>query len=125
MIQYRNSGELRLYNGGTSTAQMIYRDANADLTENIKVAIKYGTTTGSYKVYINGFSQTIESAFVATAMSGLDEFKFEYATSGNNFYGKTKQVMTFKTALTDSEIETLTSWDSFSAMAKGQQYTIE
>jgi len=33
--------------------------------------------------------------------------------------------MTFKTALTDSELETLTSWDSFTAMAKGQLYTIE
>jgi hypothetical protein len=116
---------LRLYNSGTSTAQMIYRDANADLTENIKVAIKYGTTTGSYKVYINGFSETIEGAFVATAMSGLDELKFEYATSGNNFYGKTKQLMTFKTALSDSDLEDLTSWDSFNEMAKGQLYKIE
>jgi hypothetical protein len=125
MIQYRNSGELRLYNGGTSTAQMIYRDANADLTENIKVAIKYGTTTGSYKVYINGFSETIEGAFVATAMSGLDELKFEYALGGNNFYGNTKQIMTFNEALTDSELEQVTSWTSFSEMAKGQLYTIE
>ncbi len=90
MIQYRNSGELRLYNGGTSTAQIIYRDSGADLTENIKVTVKYGTTTGSYKVYINGFSKTIEGAFVATAMSGLDELKFEYASGSNNFYGKTK-----------------------------------
>jgi len=125
MIQYRNSGELRLYNGGTSTAQMIYRDASADLTENIKLAIKYGTTTGSYKVYINGFSETIEGAFVATAMSGLDELKFEYALGGNNFYGKTKQLMVFNEALTDSELEQVTSWTSFSEMAKGQLYTIE
>ena len=125
MIQYRNSGELRLYNGGTSTAQMIYRDSGADLTENVKVAIKYGTTTGSYKVYINGFSETIEGAFVATAMSGLDELKFSYATSGNSFYGNTKQLMTFNEALTDSELEQVTSWTSFGEMAKGQLYTIE
>jgi hypothetical protein len=109
MIQYRNVGELRLYNGGTSTAQMIYRDAGADLTENIKLAIKYGTSTSDYKVYINGVSQSIEGAFVATSMSGLDELKFEYAVSGNNFYGKVKQLMVFKTALSDSELETLSS----------------
>jgi hypothetical protein len=125
MIQYRNNGELRLYNGGFSTPEMIYRDANAHATENIKVAIKYGTTTGSYKVYINGFSETIEGAFVATAMSGLDELKFEYALGGNNFYGNTKQIMTFNEALTDSELEQVTSWTSFSEMAKGQLYTIE
>jgi hypothetical protein len=122
MIQYRNNGELRLYNGGFSTPEMIYRDANAHATENIKVAIKYGTTTGSYKVYINGFSETIEGAFVATAMSGLDELKFEYALGGNNFYGNTKQIMTFNEALTDSELEQVTSWTSFSEMAKGQLY---
>ncbi len=109
MIQYRNSGELRLFNGGTSTAQIIYRDATADLTENIKLAIKYGTTTGSYKVYINGYSKTIASAFVATAMSGLDELKFEFVSGSNNFYGKVKQLMVFKTALSDSELEELTS----------------
>jgi hypothetical protein len=126
MILYKNNGELVLYNGGTSTAQTIYRDADADLTKNIKLAIKYGTTTGSYKVYINGFSQTLLGSFVATAMSGLSKLQFTYATSsGNAFYGKTKQLMTFNEALTDSELEQVTSWTSFGEMAKGQLYTIE
>ena len=44
---------------------------------------------------------------------------------GDPLLWKTKQLSTFKTALTDSELETLTSWDSFNAMAKGQLYTIE
>jgi len=125
-IQYRNTGELRLYNGGTSTPELIYRDANADLTKNIKLAIKYGTTTGSYKVYINGFSQTIEGAFVATAMSGLSKLQFAYSNATSNpFRGKTKQLMVFNEALTDSELEQVTSWTSFGEMAKGQLYTIE
>ena len=108
-IQYRNSGELRLYNGGTSTAQMIYRDSSANLTENLKIAIKYGTTSSSYKVYINGISKTIESAFVATAMSGLDNLKFtDINGSGSPFLGRIKQIQYCNTALTDQELIALT-----------------
>jgi hypothetical protein len=125
-IQYRNTGELRLYNGGTSTPELIYRDASADLTENIKLAIKYGTTTGSYKIYINGFSQTLQGSFVATSMSGLSKLQFAYSNGTSNpFRGKAKQLMTFNEALTDSELEQVTSWTSFGEMAKGQLYTIE
>ncbi len=125
-IQYRNTGELRLYNGGTSTPEMIYRDANADLTENIKLAIKYGISTSDYKVYINGFSESIEGGFSATSMSGLSKLQFAYSNGTSNvFRGKAKQLMAFKTALSDSDLEDLTSWDSFNEMAKGQLYTIE
>jgi hypothetical protein len=126
LIQYRNNGDLRLYNGGTATANMIFRDAGATLTDNLKIATKYGTSTSDYKVYINGFSKTIETAFVATSMSGLDSLQFAFSSGTSNvFEGKCEQLMNFKTALTDSELETLTSWDSFNAMAKGQLYTIE
>jgi hypothetical protein len=108
-IQYRSNGELRLYNGGISTAQIIYRDAGADLTENIKLAIKYGTSTSDYKVYINGSSVTVAGAFVATSMSGLNELKFEYALGGGSFYGKVKDLRYYDTALTDAELKKLTT----------------
>ncbi len=124
-VQYRNSGELRLYNNGVVTANMIYRDAFADLTQNIKIAIKYGTSTSDYKVYINGVSKTVLSGFTATSISGLDSLNLHYAFSTLYFYGLVKQAMTFKTALTENELETLTSWESFNAMAIGQFYTIE
>jgi hypothetical protein len=110
MIQYRSTGELRLYNGGTSTAQMIYRDASADLTENINLAIQYGTSASDYKVYINGVSKTIEGSFIATSMSGLDEFQFAYpVSSANPFLGKVKDIKVYNTALSDSELQALTS----------------
>ena len=60
-----------------------------------------------------------------TAISGLNELAFDNGIGSNDFYGKTKQLMTFKTALTDSELEQITSWTSFNEMAKGQLYTIE
>lgn len=110
LIQYRNTGELRLYNGGTSGGQMIFRDSSATLTNNLKIAIKYGTSTSDYKVYINGVSKTIESGFSATSMSGLDSLQFTYSNGTSNpFEGKCKQLIVFNEALSDSELQTLTS----------------
>ena len=76
------------------------------------------------KIYINGFSRTI-SGSQSLSSSDYDNLRFSRANGSLPFYGDVKQVMTFKTKLTDSELETLTSWDSFNAMAKGQLYTIE
>ena len=42
-----------------------------------------------------------------------------------HFYGNTKQIQYFDSALNDSDLEKLTSWVSFSDMANGQLYTIE
>ena len=110
LIQYRNNGDLRLYNGGTITANMIFRDAGATLTDNLKIAIKYGTSTSDYKVYINGVNKTIETAFVATSMSGLDSLQFAYSNGTSSpFEGKCKQLIVFNEALSDSELATLTS----------------
>jgi hypothetical protein len=124
LINTRTSGSVRLYNGGVGSTNLIYIET-VDYLNTLKIALKYGTTTGSYKVYINGISKTISGTFSATSMSGLDELKFQYAVGGNNFYGKVKQLMVFNEALTDSELEQVTSWTSFGEMAKGQLYTIE
>jgi len=43
----------------------------------------------------------------------------------NDFYGKTKEVIAFNEALSDTELEALTSYDSFNEMATEQLYTIE
>lgn len=108
MIQYRNSGDLRLYNGGTGSANLILSIA-ADLTERKKIAIQYGTTANNYKAYINGASQTISGSFLATSMSGLDRFRFDYVVDNLEFFGKVHQAMVFNEALSDSELQTLTT----------------
>jgi hypothetical protein len=125
MIQFRNNGELRTYNGGTGSSNTMFLE-DIDLTETQKIAIKYGNSTSDYRLYLNGFQKTLYSLFSATPVTGLDELRFRYAPSGgSDFYGKTKQLMVFNQALTDSELEQITSWRSFDEMAKGQQYTIE
>lgn len=93
----------------------------SDITQFHKVSLKY--KENDFALWVDGFEVATDTS--GNPPTGLDELKFEQAANGNNFYGKSKQLMTFKTALTDSELETLTSWDSFNAMAKGQLYTIE
>jgi hypothetical protein len=121
IIQYANNGGLFLSNTGST----FYINNDIDLTQNIKLAIKYGTSTSDYKVYLDGFERDIESGFSATALSGIDDLSFEYVTGSNQFNGKTKQLQYFDSVLNDTELETLTSWVSFQDMAEGQLYTIE
>jgi hypothetical protein len=85
-----------------------------------KIALKY--SANGFNLWANGFE--LGSDTITNLPNNLNDLSFDTATL-NDFYGKTKQLMTFKTALTDSELETITSWDSFNAMATGQLYTIE
>jgi hypothetical protein len=50
---------------------------------------------------------------------------FNTTSSSEFFYGNTKQLQYYDSALNDSDLETLTSWVSFSDMATSQLYTIE
>ncbi len=86
-----------------------------------RTAVKY--KSGDTALWVNGFE--VNTKTNTFTISGLDELALNDGGNANYFYGNTKQLMNFKTALTDSELETLTSWDSFNAMAKGQLYTIE
>ena len=93
----------------------------SDTTLFSKCLFKY--KENDFALWVNGFEVETDSS--GSTPTGLDTLRFEDGGGASDFYGKSKQLMTFKTALTDSELETLTSWDSFNAMAKGQLYTIE
>jgi hypothetical protein len=121
IIQYGNNGGLFLSNSGSS----FYINNNIDLTKNIKLAIKYGTSTSDYKVYLDGFERDIEGSFSATALSGVDDLSFEYVTGSNPFNGKVKRIGYFDAVLTDAELEALTSYTSFTEMANELNLTIK
>ena len=54
----------------------------------------------------------------------LNQLRFDSGAGLSPFYGKTKQLIAFDAALTDEELEDLTSWDSFEEMAASQLYTL-
>lgn len=121
LIKYDNSSntiEASLTDGGVDQASL---SNSYDILNTAKISFKYNSN--DFALWVNGFEVDTDSS--GNTPSGLDTLNFDNGSGGSDFYGKTKQLMTFKTALTDSELETLTSWDSFNAMAKGQLYTIE
>jgi hypothetical protein len=93
----------------------------SDIKDFNKVAVKY--KSGSFAMWINGFEQYTSST--AFSLSGLSELAFDNGVGAADFYGKTKQIQYFDSVLDSEQLEQLTSWDSFRAMAEGQLYTIE
>ena len=84
-----------------------------------KVAVRYNSN--STTLWVNG----IETVSIASKVfSGFNVLNFTNENDILPFYGNTKQIQYYNSALTDSELEQLTSWTSFSDMANGQQYSI-
>lgn len=67
------------------------------------------------KVYINGFQ--VASATGLTMPSGLNELAFDSGSGADDFYGKVKGIKVYDTALSDADLEYLTSYRSLTEMA--------
>ena len=106
--------------GNVTVGSITVNDINQ--TNNNKIALLYKENT--FEMHINGF--LLGSDYTISSLPiELSRLQLEGANGSNDFYGKTKQVQYYNSALTDSEIEQLTSWTSFTDMAEGQLYTIE
>lgn len=111
-IGFENSNDffLRVQSNGTDVFYSNNFDA-LNVNTFYKIAVSY--KSGQSLIYIDGSPITpnggnLSNAFAFTAT--LDNLSFDF--NGNNglpFYGKVKQLQVFKTALTDSELETLTT----------------
>ena len=70
-----------------------------------KIALVYNSTNAS--LFVNGFKVATDTM---SALSGLSQLQFNrFGGTANDFYGKVKSVITFDTALTDAELECLTT----------------
>ena len=80
---------------------------NFNQNENNKIALKYNSA--STNLYVNG--SEVDSATSTNLPTGLIRLDFDSGRSDEiyNFYGKVKQVAVFNKALTDSELEALTT----------------
>ena len=107
----------QITSGGTSS---VNQELPLPSDNFYKIAIKYKTNDVSF--WANGLE--IYSGLIATIPSGLNELLFG-SDIGNPFYGNIKQIQYFDSALTDTELEGLTSWKSFNEMAQAQLYTIQ
>ena len=120
-IQYDNStiGAV-LYDGSTNQYSRTF--TFNDLSLFAKVAFKYKAS--DFALWINGFEYGAQASGTTLTDGTLDDLSFDYV-NGNFFRGKTKEVIVFNEALSDTDLEELTSWTSFNEMATEQLYTIE
>jgi len=96
----------------------------ANALEYNKFAVVYDDSQNNFDLWVNGEKLGNGSFNYSFTPSELNTIKFAGVTS-NPLYGKIKQLQYHNSALTDSELETLTSWDSFIDMATSQLYTIQ
>ena len=113
-------GLIKVFFTGNGTLNQLAKNIS-DVYTPFKILASY--ELNSLKLYINGYKRTEDTSIVLP--NGLDDLSFDSGTGSSNFYGNTKQLQYYNSALTDSELEQLTSWTSFTDMAQGQLYTIE
>jgi hypothetical protein len=113
---------------GTLSCQVLTSGGNNNLStssinqeNNNKILVKY--KANDFALWVNGFEADIDTSLSSTPI-GLDRLNFDFGSGSFDFYGKTKQLQYYNTALTDLELETLTSFTSFNAMALALNYTI-
>jgi hypothetical protein len=116
-----NSNEIRVLvrDNTVTTSQMSYT-VNSVVEFN-KIAFKYKSTSSS--LWVNGLN-VVNIADIFT-LPFLTDLSFDRGDGTSNFYGNIKQIQYFDSALNDSDLETLTSWTSFTDMANGQLYSIK
>jgi hypothetical protein len=125
----------RLSLGYRTTSNAIYceiRNANVtqaflittinDIKTKSKVSVKY--KQNDFALWVNGVEVSTDTSGITPI--NLSKINFDSGQqSGGFFYGNTKQIQYFDTALNDTDLETLTSWTSFNEMARDLLYTIE
>ena len=109
---------INLWSGGVSQGFLNYE---INVKDFIKVCYSYKLNDTA--LWVNGFKVYTDTS--ASMPIGLSNLKFKGRTNNNPFYGKTKQLQYFDSVLDSEQLEQLTSWDSFRAMAEGQLYSIE
>ena len=93
--------------GGTNVFQQQIK-ANMNYNQNYKIAFKW--EQDNFKIYVDGvleYSLLSGNTFGANILSNID---FNYVGSSSfNFYGKAKALAVYKEALTDAQLQSLTT----------------
>ena len=111
VLSYTTVSNTLDYDVVNSTQQADISHSLTDIKLFSKVAAKY--KTNDFALWVNGFEVATDSS--GNAPTGLSELNFDRGFGGENFYGKTKEIG-YYTILTDLELETLTSYKSWTSM---------
>ena len=106
-LRFRNnSNEIQVVVRAIDGAYSVAFGSNAYTITNFnKIAFSY--KANDFNLWINGVKVATDNSGVTPI--GLSELAFDNGTSNNFFYGKTKNLKVFNYALTDEELQTLTT----------------
>ena len=120
-IYYRDTPSIINFGMESGNSSQFFLQFPLDVKLNNKLALKYSASSCSF--WINGIKVGEEvNKVMPTGLSRLD---FNNQNLTDAFYGNTKQIQYFDSALNDTDLETLTSWRSFNEMARELLYTIQ
>ena len=108
VLKYDNqSNVIQAFNrvGGVETAFL--SASVTDIKLFSKCALKY--KVNDYALWIDGIEVATDTSSTTFSSSTLNDFKFGDSGGSSNFYGKCKALAVFNEALSDTELENLTS----------------
>ena len=122
---YQNSpsNTIAVESAGSGTNLGIYGQS-LTITNSNKIAVKY--KANDCALWVNGVEIATDTSFAAFSSGTFTKLSFDRGDGINDFYGKTKQLMTFNEALSDEELSDLTGQVnlSFNNLATFYGYTI-
>ena len=95
------------YKAQNGTTQFSLYETLSDITEFNKIAFKW--KTNDFALWINGIETDTVSSGVTSTANSLTNLDFNQFNGGADFYGKVRNVQVFTEALTDEQLEKLTS----------------
>ena len=121
VIGYNSSNQIvaAVLSGGIQMLHTI----TTDILLTKKIALKY--KQNDFALWFNGFKVYTDLIGSTFSESTLNQISFNRPDTAGSVYAKTKQIQYFDSALNDSDLETITSWTSFTDLANGQQYSIK
>lgn len=104
---YSNSPTSISVNVRNSSGNQFNGNFSIDSTINHKIALKY--KENDFALWIDGQERLTDSSGTTFTTSTLSELSFDDGSGGSDFYGKCKQLIVFDEALSDEELQTLTT----------------
>ena len=95
------------YKAQNGATQFTMTETLTDATQFNKIAFKW--KANDFALWVNGTETDTISSGVTSNANALTKIDFDQFNGGTNFYGKTKQVLVFKEALSDTELIKLTT----------------
>jgi hypothetical protein len=122
LMYHSTSNVVRVFvvSNWSSVSDMTYMVS--DTTQFSKIAFSY--KQNDFKLWIDGVQRTTDDS--GATPTGLKELAFDDGNGSANFYGNVKSVAVFKEALSDEELQKLTSpYESFEQRVKADGGDIE